>query len=108
MPGKFHWDLIRVIVIIGGVSGVVFSIMQFYGVHSPITGLLSTDLSSLIVESVICGAIAVGWGVLGLDIWEDKYPFLVFIGAGLAMIFLFGNIVGMLFIIAAVPIPFGS
>ena len=108
MPRKFHWDLIRIMVVIGGILGVVFSILRFLGVYSPITGFFAPDLLSFILEVATCGLMAVGWGILGLDVWENSYPFLVFIGVGLALIFLFGNIAGVLFVVVAIPIPFGS
>ncbi len=100
--------MIRAIAVGGGILGIVLSILITFHIWGPIGGLLAPDLISLLVEIIICGIIIVGWGILGWDIWEVRYSFLTFIVAGLVFVILFGNLAGILLLIAAIPIPFGS
>jgi len=107
MP-KFQWDLIRAIAVSGGILGIIFSNLIAFNIWGPVGGVLAPDLISLLVEIIICAVIIVGWGIRGWDIWEVRYSFLTFIIVGLVLIVLFGNLAGILLIIAAIPIPFGS
>jgi hypothetical protein len=108
MPKKFHWDLVRVIAISGGILGIIIGILMILHIWGPIGGFLAPDFISLLIEIIICGIIIIGWGILGWDIWEVRYSFLTFIVVGLVLIILFGNLAGILLVIAAIPIPFGS
>jgi hypothetical protein len=65
-------------------------------------------VEGLSLEDQLARTMIVGWGILGWDVWEARFTFLTFIGVGLILIFLFGNLAGVLFVIIAIPIPFGS
>ena len=108
MPKKFHWDLVRVLAISGGILGIIIDILITLHIWGPIGGFAIPDFISLLIEIIICGIIIIGWGILGWDIWEVRYSFLTFIIVGLVLIILFGNLAGILLVIAAIPIPFGS
>ena len=108
MPEKFHWDLVRVLATCGGILGVIFTITFILHIWGPIGGFLAPDVIGSTIEIILCGIIIVGWGVLGWDIWESRYSFVTFILVGLILIILFGNLAGILLVIAAIPIPFGS
>jgi len=108
MPKKFHWDLVRVIAISGSILGIIIGILMISHIWDPIGGFLAPDLISLLIEVIICGIMIIGWGILGWDVWEVRYSFVTFLAVGLVLIILFGNLAGILLVIAAIPIPFGS
>ncbi len=106
MPKKFHWDLTRVLVVLGGVLGVIFSLLRITHRWAPISGLIAPELVSTIIEVIICCVIIIGYGVLGWEIWERNTFFLVVV-VGIALIVLFGNLAGILLIVAGIIIIFG-
>lgn len=108
MPKKLRWDLIRILAVSGGILGIIFSILFTLYIWGPFWSFLAPDIINSTIAIVLCGIIVVGWGILGLDIWEVRYSFLTFIIVGLVLIILFGNLAGILLVIAAIPIPFGS
>jgi hypothetical protein len=95
-------------VVFGGSLGEILNYLRLLGIWNPINSILSSDFSSFVLSALLCGIMIVGWGILGWDIWEARFPFLTIIGVGLVLIFVFGNVAGVILVISAIPIPFGS
>lgn len=108
MPKKFHWDLIRVLAVCGGILGIIFAILMSLYIWGPIGGFIAPEIIGFLIQIIVCSLIILGWAIIGLDIWEGRYAFLTFLAAGLILIILFGNLAGILLVIAAIPIPFGN
>ncbi|NVM01896.1 MAG: hypothetical protein HWN67_06150 [Candidatus Helarchaeota archaeon] len=108
MPKKFHWDLVRALILIGGILGILFSILITLEIMVPIVDFITHNWVSRTVEIIICIVIIIGYGVLGWDIWDSRETTFLCIIFGIVLIVLFGNLAGIPFIIAGIIIPFGS
>lgn len=108
MPKKFHWDLIRLLAVAGGILGIILAILMFLRIWGPLFWIITPEIIGFIIQIIICSLIILGWAIIGLDIWESRYAFLIFLVGGLVLIILFGNLAGILLVVAAIPIPFDS
>jgi hypothetical protein len=104
---NYHWDLIRVLIVAAGIIGIILSILNLR-LWNPLYGLAIPYWVIMVMEICICGTLIVGFGILGWDIWEDRKTFFAILIIGLVFIFLFWNYVGIMLVVVAIPIPFGS
>ncbi|NVM54310.1 MAG: hypothetical protein HWN66_11465 [Candidatus Helarchaeota archaeon] len=107
MPKKFKWDLIRATAVMGGIVGIILSILMLLHIWGPIGGFIAPEWVSATFEIIICCVILFGYGVLGWDVWK-RHTFIIYIASGIVLIVLFGNLAGILLVVAGIPIPFGS
>jgi hypothetical protein len=108
MPKKFHWDVIRAIGVIGGILGIIFSILMIVDIWGPIGGVLAPSWESTTIVIISCCVIVIVYAILGWDVWEVRFTFFLWLVIGILLIVLFGNLAGILLVVAAIPIPFGS
>ena len=108
MTKKFHWDLIRGVAVAGASIVILLSILMLVNILFPLFGFFPPEWIGTIIQIATCSTLIIGYGILGWDIWEDRKTFFFFLAWGILLLVLFGNLAGIILIIVAVPIPFGS
>lgn len=115
--GKPQWDLTRILPLVGAILGIVLSLLPFFGIWYPIWSFLGYDWLSTTIQVVLCGAVLLGYGLLGWKVVEQSGPlrgrgtrssFFFFLAVGVVLLVVFGNLAGILFLIDGVLLPFGG
>ncbi len=114
---KSHWDLTRVLPFVGAVLGIILSLLPFFGLWYPFWSFLGYDWIATTIQVIPCGVILLGYGLLGWKTHIQSGPLrgrgkrsscLFFLISGIVLLFVFGNLAGILFLIEGMMLPFGS
>lgn len=114
---KRRWGLISVLPLVASVLGIVLALLPFFGIWYPFWSFLGYDWFSTTLQVLICGLIILVFYVLGWKMYVEEGPlrgrgtrssFVTFIVVGILLLFLFGNLAGILFLLDGLLLPFGS
>lgn len=107
MPKKFHWDLIRVLVLIGAMLGIIFGILMLLNILKPFWNFFAPEWISTIIIVIICCITILGYGILGWDM-DSRKSFFFLICFGIILIVIFSNLAGIIFVVAAILVIFSA
>ncbi|MFX1294818.1 MAG: hypothetical protein ACFFD2_08190 [Promethearchaeota archaeon] len=104
---EIDWDIRRVTVIIGGVVGIILSILSLLHILGPFWGFIPIEWVRATIEIIICCVIIIGYGVIGWNVYKF-YNFVLLITVGAIFVIVFGNLAGIILIAAALFIALAS